>query len=225
MGIAIPSGGVRARNGLKAIRCFANQTEKMVTPDQFAHWVFVAVIASWFAFVLLFGFYKKPSKGTNRRRDLISTLGLLLQMICYFLVWAFPRPSHSPLIPMSRVAEVALGVVTVALAFGSVWFCLQAIRALGKQWALVAQVMEGHDLVAHGPYAIVRNPIYLAMFGLAVATGLAVSRWQALAAGIILFLIGNQIRIRAEERLLREAFGEKFDEYARRVPAFFPRIV
>lgn len=196
----------------------------MHPPKTFAEGVFIAVVAAWFAFVVLFGFYKKPSKGTNRRRDLVSTLGLLLQMICYFLVWGFPRPSHSTLVPMPKPAEYAVGIVTVAIAFASVWFCLEAIRALGKQWALVAQVMEGHELVAHGPYAIVRNPIYLAMFGMAVATGLAVSRWQALVAGSVLFLIGTEVRIRAEEKLLRQAFGAKFEDYARRVPGFLPRI-
>jgi protein-S-isoprenylcysteine O-methyltransferase Ste14 len=30
--------------------------------------------------------------------------------------------------------------------------------------------------------------------------------------------------MRAEEKLLREAFGSKFDEYAGRVPAFFPGV-
>jgi len=30
------------------------------------------------------------------------------------------------------------------------------------------------------------------------------------------------VRIRAEERLLREAFGAEFDDYAHRVPAFIP---
>jgi protein-S-isoprenylcysteine O-methyltransferase Ste14 len=85
-------------------------------------------------------------------------------------------------------------------------------------------VVEGHELVTQGPYAHVRNPIYLAMFGMLVASGLLVSRWEALLAGILVFLIGNEIRIRSEERLLREAFGTKFDEYASRVPAFFPRL-
>jgi protein-S-isoprenylcysteine O-methyltransferase Ste14 len=42
---------------------------------------------------------------------------------------------------------------------------------------------------------------------------------------VIIFLIGNQVRIRAEEQLLRETFGSQFDEYASRVPAFFPRLV
>ena len=39
---------------------------------------------------------------------------------------------------------------------------------------------------------------------------------------MVLFLVGNHIRIGAEEKLLRETFGAQFDEYARRVPAFLP---
>ena len=49
--------------------------------------------------------------------------------------------------------------------------------------------------------------------------------WQALLAAVLIFLIGNEIRIRSEEKLLRETFGAKFDEYASRVPAFFPRLL
>ena len=76
---------------------------------------------------------------------------------------------------------------------------------------MVARVVDGHELITQGPYGIVRNPIYLGMFGLLLATGLAVSRWQGLLAGMTLFLIGTELRIRSEEKLLREAFGAKFD--------------
>jgi len=62
------------------------------------------------------------------------------------------------------------------------------------------------------------------MFGLMIATGLAFTTWWALGAATIVFLVGNCIRIRSEEKLLREAFGVQFDDYARRVPAFFPRV-
>src|SRR3984893_13341959 len=192
-------------------------------PAVLARFVFFAVLAAWVAFAALFIFYKQPSKGKNRARDPVSVAGLALQMAGYFFVFNFARTYYSPIFPMPAAAAIALAIFTVAIAFGSVWFCLQAIRALGKQWALLARVMEGHELVMRGPYGIVRNPIYLGMFGILVATGLAISRWQALAAGLVLFLSGAELRIRSEEKLLREAFGEKFDEYARRVPAFLPR--
>jgi protein-S-isoprenylcysteine O-methyltransferase Ste14 len=57
-----------------------------------------------------------------------------------------------------------------------------------------------------------------------IATGMAVSRWPALVCAAIVFAAGTAIRIRAEENLLRETFGATFDEYARRVPAFLPRL-
>jgi protein-S-isoprenylcysteine O-methyltransferase Ste14 len=85
-------------------------------------------------------------------------------------------------------------------------------------------VIEGHELIGRGPYALVRNPIYLAMLGMLLATGFAFSRWQALAAATVVFLIGTEIRIRSEETLLRATFGTQFEDYARRVPALFPHI-
>jgi protein-S-isoprenylcysteine O-methyltransferase Ste14 len=94
---------------------------------------------------------------------------------------------------------------------------------LGKQWTFEARVIQGHELITQGPYALVRNPIYLGMFGLMIATGLAYSTWWVLGAAIIVFLLGNRIRIRSEEKLLREIFGVQFDDYARRVPTLFPR--
>jgi protein-S-isoprenylcysteine O-methyltransferase Ste14 len=61
------------------------------------------------------------------------------------------------------------------------------------------------------------------MFGAILGMGFVFARWWTLLAAVVLFLGGNHIRICAEEQLLRETFGAKFDEYARRVPAFFPR--
>ncbi len=96
------------------------------------------------------------------------------------------------------------------------------MRTLGKQLSLAARVVENHELITSGPYGIVRHPIYTGMFGLTMATGLALSAWQALAAGAAIFVLGTWIRIATEERLLRSVFGDAYDQYARRVPAFIP---
>ncbi len=63
------------------------------------------------------------------------------------------------------------------------------------------------------------------MLGMLLATGLAVSHWVVLLPGIVLFGIGTKIRVRSEEKLLRETFGTEFDEYAQRVPAMFPQLL
>jgi protein-S-isoprenylcysteine O-methyltransferase Ste14 len=70
----------------------------------------------------------------------------------------------------------------------------------------------------------VRHPIYTGLLGMLIATGLAVSHWIALVAAIVIFAIGSLIRVRIEERLLRETFGARFEEYVRQVPAVIPGI-
>jgi protein-S-isoprenylcysteine O-methyltransferase Ste14 len=62
------------------------------------------------------------------------------------------------------------------------------------------------------------------MFGMLLANGLIVTQWIPLLGACVLFVAGTYIRIRSEERLLREAFGSEFEAYARRVPAFIPGV-
>ena len=104
-----------------------------------------------------------------------STLGFLLQLAAYAICFAFYRPYFSPLFSMSIFSEGILAALAVALTVASVWCCWAAARALGKHWALMARVIEGHELISQGPYAVVRNPIYLAMLGMLIAIGLCVS--------------------------------------------------
>lgn len=112
----------------------------------------------------------------------------------------------------------------MALAYSSAFLSLRAVQTLGKQWTYQARVLKNHDLITQGPYSIVRNPIYLGMFGMILGTGLVFSHWWLALIAVVFFLVGNQIRIRAEEKLLREAFRKKFDDYAARVPAFIPFV-
>jgi protein-S-isoprenylcysteine O-methyltransferase Ste14 len=165
-------------------------------------------------------------KRQETKRDRTAMVGLFLQTVGYFAVWISPlqRTQFSAIVPMPQFVEVVLAVLTVALAAASVWLVNAASRRLGKQWALAARLVEGHDLITDGPYRWMRNPIYTGMFGLLLATGLAMSRWTTLLVAALVFAIGTVIRIRREERLLRQAFGASFDEYARKVPALVPGI-
>jgi protein-S-isoprenylcysteine O-methyltransferase Ste14 len=57
-----------------------------------------------------------------------------------------------------------------------------------------------------------------------VNSGEAEVRRIPLLAASVLFPVGTSIRIRTEERLLREAFGSQFEAYAHNVPALIPGI-
>jgi protein-S-isoprenylcysteine O-methyltransferase Ste14 len=178
----------------------------------------------WLAFAAIFLFRKKPRRAAESKRDPSSRWGIFIQGIAFALVWGVRRPLFTPIRPMPRWLDITLGIVADATAIVSVWICFASVRALGKQWAYVARLVEDHKLVTSGPYRVVRNPIYLGMFGMMVATGISLGRWWVLPIALIVFLIGTSIRIRSEERLLRGCFGAEFEEYSRRVPALFPRV-
>jgi protein-S-isoprenylcysteine O-methyltransferase Ste14 len=166
----------------------------------------------------------KPKPQTTERRAPASRAGIFLQAVAFGIVWffqanAFRSSALRPPLP----TVYSLCAVAILLAMASLWIAVAAIRALGKQWSLQARLIEGHRLVVQGPYGHVRHPIYTGMLGMLIATGIAFSVWWALLAGVGLYAVGTAIRVRAEERLLREAFGDDFEAYRRYVPAVIPR--
>jgi protein-S-isoprenylcysteine O-methyltransferase Ste14 len=193
--------------------------------DLAAEIVDLVLIACWMGIIAILVVGKRRAAPGARRSDRKSMVGMWLQFAGYATCFAAFRPIFSPPFLMSKVSASGVAVFTVALALASTWFCYAAARALGRHWALMARVIDGHELVRTGPYAVVRNPIYLAMMGLVIATGLAFSRWQAILPALVVYLIGTLVRIRAEEELLRDAFRARFDDYCRSVPALVPRLI
>jgi protein-S-isoprenylcysteine O-methyltransferase Ste14 len=193
--------------------------------DTAAEIAVLAVVVGWLCFAVIVVIAKKHQVAGHAKVDIKSRLGFFLQIVACAICFAMPRLFFSPFLPMSKISEELLAAFVIALTATSVWFCYAAARTLGKQWALDARVIEGHELIVEGPFAVVRNPIYLAMFGMTIATYLAVSRWHAIVFALIFFAAGTAIRIRTEEKLLREIFGAQFEDYARHVPAFFPRFL
>jgi protein-S-isoprenylcysteine O-methyltransferase Ste14 len=86
-------------------------------------------------------------------------------------------------------------------------------------------------LVTAGPYAYVRNPLYVgnvvtaAGFALAFTGKNAAPVRFALVAGSLTAMLGvYAIIVPHEEGYLRSAFGQAFDDYAARVPRVVPAL-
>jgi protein-S-isoprenylcysteine O-methyltransferase Ste14 len=175
-------------------------------------------------FALAFLFRKRSPRTPQRKRDRTAFLGFFLEGLGYALVWFVRRPMFTPLVSTNLAIEVVVATTTVAIAVGSVWLVLKAVRTLGKEWSVGARIVVGHRLVREGPSSLARDPIYSGMFGMLVATGLALSHWAALIVGMLTFWIGTNLRIRVEEALLRDEFGAEFDTYVDEVPALLPTL-
>ncbi len=200
---------------------------RYVGPDLIEEVALVGLAVLWFLFFMIFFLGRRgaaPKTKTTARSN-ASRAGIAVQFVAYAIVYMFERSYFTPIFPMPKTAEGIVAGVATAIGIASTLFCYAAMRTLGKQWSLIARVVSGHELIQRGPFAFVRNPIYLGMFGLFLQAGIVVSKWQAIIIAVPLFLIGTWIRVREEEKILRQEFGPQFEDYARRVPAFIPGLL
>jgi protein-S-isoprenylcysteine O-methyltransferase Ste14 len=79
-------------------------------------------------------------------------------------------------------------------------------------------------LTVTGPYAHTRNPLYLGSAILALGAGIATHSWFSALILIVYFAIFYSIVIRREANELHLRHGAAFEEYARAVPLFIPRL-
>ena len=175
-------------------------------------------LLAWVALGVGMAFLRARGSGPAARRDPRSLVGLGIQALASALVFGV----HRPLAAAPSPAEATLRWGGVLLAWASAAVAIESIRVLGRHWSLQARLLPGHRLVREGPYAHVRHPIYVAMLGLLVGTGLNATPFFVLAAASALYLVGTKLRLSTEEALLRQQFGDEFVRYAAEVHALWP---
>ncbi len=115
----------------------------------------------------------------------------------------------------------------VAFLIGSAWI---------RIWA-AGHLVKNKVLTVTGPYAYVKNPLYigtfLGMVGFAFVTWgdlkrpwyLAYANWIALALGILVFVLYYiPYKKKREGDRLHDIFGEPWDHYDKAVPDYFPKL-
>lgn len=125
--------------------------------------------------------------------------------------------------PLSAAALLAGALVLLLMLAAAALFDASS-RALGRNWALVARTRGDGSLVEIGPFAYVRNPIYVALLLVLLALAIACGHHAVLIVALPVYALGTAMRVRHEEAVLRATFGTAFDVYARRVRRFVPGV-
>jgi protein-S-isoprenylcysteine O-methyltransferase Ste14 len=96
-------------------------------------------------------------------------------------------------------------------------------KAMGRHWRMGIDPGEQNPLIATGPFACVRHPIYSLSSLMMLATLAAVPSPLMLACGFvhIVLLAWESCR---EERHMLKVHGNAYAEYRRSVGRFVPRI-
>ena len=163
----------------------------------------------------------RSAEGLTAARSRLSIVGIGIQGASFVVAMAAPVKFSTP---SESVRSFVLAAIVLALGVAGALLFDRSAKALGANWSLVARTREEHQLVREGPFARMRHPIYFAMLLLLIALSIGLGHIWGLIAAIPLFVVGTLIRIREEERLLRQQFGDAYDSYARETPAFIPFI-
>src|SRR3954462_8415938 len=118
---------------------------------------------------------------------------------------------------LRTVAWTGVALVALGLAY-AVWARLH----LGKLWSARVTLKTEHRIIKTGPYAITRHPIYTGMLLALVGTVLVRDTVVGLI-GFALIATGFVLKLRQEERMLTEHFGDDYRLYRREVSALIPR--
>jgi len=183
------------------------------------------------ALVPLIAIFVGLGRGLRRPAGRVTgEAGKLLQLPVYILIgipyfgfcvllW---RPLRLVLSTPARIVALILGTL---LYFPGLALALWGRLTLGNMYNVSSgfgvQLYADHQLIACGPYAFVRHPIYLGI-QIAALGGLFIYRTWTLVF-LALNSLGLTVRAHREEQALAAEFGEQWREYCQHVPAWIPR--
>jgi protein-S-isoprenylcysteine O-methyltransferase Ste14 len=153
------------------------------------------------------------SPQSRRTHGLLTTAALLLLFI--------PIPGLTGQFVPDTLATAAIGL---GIQIGFVLFYFWGRWHMGRLWSGAIRIMTDHQIVQSGPYRFLRHPMYTGMLGMCVGTAVVSGQYHALI-GLALMTLAYARKIRMEERVLRDEFGDAYETYRRRTSALLPWIV
>ena len=135
----------------------------------------------------------------------------LLVMYCWFF------PGHSLLRGQLDTLADIIGIGNLVLgAILRIW----AISHPGRHTR--SRTIKAPSLATAGPYACVRNPIYLANFLIGLGLVILAEAFILVPVYFIVFGLPYRTIVAQEERFLRHKFGDAYDRYRQTVPRWLP---
>lgn len=180
------------------------------------------ILLVWLAWALYWLLAAIGTKRTQRAERFTSRLIYMLALAAGGLLIAWHRSPWGRVLdlrlwPRSALAYfIGLVVLVAGLAF-----CVWARVHLGRNWSGNVTVKEGHELIRTGPYAYVRHPIYAGILTGVLGTAICSGTLRA-ALGLVIIAAALIVKLRAEERFMRETFPGQYQQYCEAVPALVP---
>ncbi len=125
---------------------------------------------------------------------------------------------------IGRIGNARLPTIGLILMVASMAVRAWAALTLGRFYTRTLRTVEDQPLIQSGPYRLVRHPGYGADLLMWVGFGLATRNWLVgLTVSLAMALVYPR-RIRAEEALLAQHFGDAYRNYAHKTWRLAPGV-
>jgi protein-S-isoprenylcysteine O-methyltransferase Ste14 len=186
----------------------------------------VVFLIGFLVYVSIRGVFKERTKRNQKvvnRADGVEKMlmvivipgGLFLPVIYLFTPWLGFADYHLP-----RAAPWC----GTALMVAALWLFYRSHADLGLNWSVTLELRKDHQLITQGVYRYIRHPMYASIWLWCVAQGLLLENWLAGWYSLITFALMYFVRTPREERMMRESFGQKYEDYMRKTGRLFPRL-
>jgi len=182
---------------------------------------YIAAYLMLLGFFLIEGFLRRGSKDRRKTKfDRGSTAFISAIMgVSFILLFVTPLLNYfdAENIPWPLVGGIGICLGTVGLVIRCV-----AFSTLGRFFTRTLQETEHHALVTNGIYRYIRHPGYLSDILIFLGVGMTLRNWIPVAFVAVTFAAGYAYRIKTEEKMLVEVFGEAYVSYQKRSKRLLP---
>jgi protein-S-isoprenylcysteine O-methyltransferase Ste14 len=168
------------------------------------------------------GHRSRRVKVAKSHKTPLETGLLVLAWIGFFvpLIWlASPVLSFAEY-PL-RIGALVAGVTCFVIGL---WLFYRSHADLGTNWSITLEVREQHRVITEGVYRRIRHPMYLALLLYSVGHALVIPNWFAGPSNLIAFAILFALRVRPEEQMMVDEFGDEYAAYTARTKRLVPGV-
>ena len=113
-----------------------------------------------------------------------------------------------------------LGVILIACSLIIFWL---AHADLGLNWSPSLEIRTEHKLITNGIFGYIRHPMYASQWVWVIAQSLLLQNWFAGPSNLLVFIFFYTLRVRAEEQMMLDKFGDEYRKYMQTTGAIFPK--
>lgn len=177
----------------------------------------------WIAFLLYWAIASIRAKKTVKHESFKTRAPIVaLNLLVYILLFTNVFRAgclQSTVVPHSPITTA----LSILLTWSGTAFAFWARHTIGRNWSATVTLKQKHELIANGPYAFVRHPIYTGFLTAILGTAIGIGELGSIIAFVVC-VCTYVLKLKVEERLLTSHFGNQYEDYKKNTKALVPFV-